>query len=306
MREKISDNLPILAALAFTTIFCIHYVFAKEILKHTDAYTLACMRGLFGGLILLVFFFRPTVKVLKWPMIGKMALPAFFGVLLNQILFLEGIKRTVPLHAAVLANTIPVFSTMLAIFFRFEKGSWRLIAAVLAGLVFSCTFILSGRSFGGMEQLSGDFLILLNVFSICFSFLLFKRWLNDVDTRAYTTFALTTVGLVLFISRPSEVVDFIKILPTNSTLALYTFYEVFVATSIAYFLNFYALKRLKISTVTCLVFIQPIITHFVTQWLGGDERPLTFLDYVSFLGIIVSVLVILNEKRIDREKRYES
>jgi len=255
------------------------------------------MRAFFGGIVLFVIFFKQVKPVLKWPLIGKMMATAVFGVLINQVLFLEGVKRSIPLHAAVLANTIPVFSTLLAIVFGFERLSWRLLTAIFIGACASIGFILSGQSLGGEDQIFGDLLILCNILSLGVSFILFKKWMTGIDSRAYTAFALTFVGLCVLVFRASSVMGFVTILPEKPDLAFFVFYEVIVATSIAYLLNFYALKHLSISTVTAIVFIQPMVTYYFSQWMGHENRTLTMMDYGLFGLIIFAVSWILHEKR---------
>src|SRR5690242_10887158 len=47
--------------------------------------------------------------------LGRFALLALFGIIINQILFLEGLERTSATTAVVLNSTIPVFTTGVAI-----------------------------------------------------------------------------------------------------------------------------------------------------------------------------------------------
>ena len=259
--------------------------------------TLACLRGLLGGALLLFLFFNQVKKILHKELILKMMIPAFFGVILNQILFLEGLKRSTPLHAAVLANTIPVFSTLLAVIFGFEKRSGYILFCIILGSICSSLFILSSGQVGKSDMLWGDLLIFGNVLSIAVSYIFFKKWVTRVDPRAYTAFALTFAGLFFLSFKAKDVIQFLFILPDHPKLLIYTLYEIFVATSLAYLLNFYALTKLSVSTVTVFIFIQPIITEYAATLMGQPAGHYSSFEWILFLGIILSVCLILWEKR---------
>lgn len=245
----------------------------------------------------MILFYNQVKKILSRDLILKMLVPAFFGVILNQILFLEGLKRSTPLHAAVLANTIPVFSTLFAVLFGFEKRSGYILFCIILGSVCSSLFVLSSGKVGGTDMLWGDLLIFGNVLSIAVSYIFFKKWVSRVDPRAYTAFALTFAGLFFLSFKAMDVLKFMIILPDHPDILVYTFYEIFVATSLAYLLNFYALTKLNVSTVTVFIFIQPLITEYAATLMGQPASQYSRFEWLLFLGIILSVCLILWEKR---------
>lgn len=56
---------------------------------------------------------------------------ALVGVVLNQLFFLEGVKRTTAISANILITTIPAFTLAIAIVLRRERASAAKVAGIL-------------------------------------------------------------------------------------------------------------------------------------------------------------------------------
>ena len=91
--------LVIAALLAVQVFFGVHYVGAKIILGYVPPLAWATMRIVAAALILL-----PATALMgkPWPRLvpdhARLALYALFGVVINQVCFVEGLARTVASH----------------------------------------------------------------------------------------------------------------------------------------------------------------------------------------------------------------
>ena len=99
-----SETKAYAAGVGFTLIFCLHYLAASRLLADLPPVVLGAWRGLLGGGVLAVAF-RSHWKSLFTAKVGVRAVAmGVFGFCLNQILLLEGLKRSAVADAAVITN----------------------------------------------------------------------------------------------------------------------------------------------------------------------------------------------------------
>ena len=109
-----AKSIAILYAVITTIIFCLHLFATKIILRDVPPIIFASVRGILGGLILLLFF-RDGIKYITKKSFLSLSIIAFLGFFLNQIFFMYGMKLSTTTNAAIIINTIPIASTMMAI-----------------------------------------------------------------------------------------------------------------------------------------------------------------------------------------------
>ena len=120
--------------------------------------------------------FPPRIPPLRrWPGLG---LAALLGIVLNQILFTEGLARTTPAHSAMMNATIPVWTMLFAVLLRQERFAARKLCAIALALAGVLTLIDWGdllapdRALG--DVVVGDLLSLGNTTSFSL-FLVYMR-----------------------------------------------------------------------------------------------------------------------------------
>src|SRR5690606_32546147 len=93
-----------------------------------------------------------------------LAIASFFGVVLNQVLFTEGMALTTPEHSAVVNSCIPTWTLIVATIAGQEQLRTRKVLAILSalsGVLYLLGFdrILLGEVQGfGSDTLIGDLL----------------------------------------------------------------------------------------------------------------------------------------------------
>ena len=183
---------------------------------------------------------------------------SLLGIVVNQTLFLVGLRLTSAFSATLLGVTIPLFTAALAVAFRTERASVRLAAGLLVATSGVVWLI-------GIHDVDlGAIVIALNCLSYSFYIVLAGNVLRRVGTIAARTWIFTW-GALLFapiggFALASDVPHW-----TAKSWALAGFY-VAIPTIFAYAANAWALARVAPTIVTVYVYLQPLFAAFL-QWL---------------------------------------
>ncbi len=211
---------------------------------------------------------------------GRAALPSrdvlprlfglsLLGVIINQLLFLEGLSRSTAVNAGLLITIIPVATTALAAALGAERPTRRRQAGMalsVAGVV--TLFLGRGADLGG-EALLGDLLITINAISYSFYLVLAKPLLARLPQLVLVAWLFTFGALcVPWFARD---VDWIP--PgagTREWLALAGI--LLFPTVLAYLLNTIVLARTHASTTAAYILLQPFVSALLGILVLG-ERP---------------------------------
>jgi len=211
---------------------------------------------------------------------GRAALPAgadlarlfglsLLGVIINQLLFLEGLSRTTAVNAGLLITVIPVATTAIAVALGREQLTRRRqagMALAVAGV--AALFLARGASVGG-EHVLGDALIVVNAISYSFYLVLAKGVLARLPQLVVVAW-LFVFGLltVPWIAR-----DVPWVPPGAEPRHWAALGAVLLfPTVLAYLLNTIVLARTHASTTAAYVMMQPFVAAVLGIGLLG-ERP---------------------------------
>ena len=125
-----------LALLTVQLLFAVHYVAAKWVLETVPAPAWVALRVAGAALVLVVM---TANRWHEWPRDRRTWLElaglAMFGVVINQVLFIEGLSRTWPSHSALINTSIPVTTLLIAVALGREDLGWRKVAALALSLL---------------------------------------------------------------------------------------------------------------------------------------------------------------------------
>ncbi len=194
---------------------------------------------------------------------ARIALLSLLGIVVNQTLFLLGLRLTSAFTAALLAGTIPVFTALISVLLGTDRASVRLFAGVLA-------------SFGGVAYLVGVRHVDVGALIIAANCLSYSAYLVLAGKTIRKIGAIPTIswvftwGSILF--APIGLVAIARDAPqwTGRGASFIAFY-VLVPTIVAYGANAFALGRTTAATVAIYVNLQPILAA-VLQWLQLGQR----------------------------------
>jgi drug/metabolite transporter (DMT)-like permease len=282
------ERFRVLAALVFVQVaFAVHYVLAKMLLARIEPRAWAAARLLAAAAILLAVYVLRSRRGIRPGDLVRLAGLSVFGVVLNQICFVEGLARTTPSHSSLINTTIPVATVVFAVLL----GREPLRRATAAGIFLSMAGVLVllhvDRLEVRAEWFLGDLLTQLNAASFAFFLVISKNTIRRVGSLPATAAVLCfgSVGATLYGGPAAARID-----PASLPASLWAIAAYIVAfpTVIAYFLNYWALARVESSQVALFVYLQPILASALSvAWLGEAITPrLVVSSALVFAGVL--------------------
>lgn len=211
---------------------------------------------------------------------------AFLGIVLNQTLFLVGLRLTTAFASAVLGVTIPVFTAALAVAFRVEAPSPR----TAVGLALAIAGVLWLTGAGSLDL--GALAIAANCLSYSLYIVLSHRVIARVGALTLVTW-LFTWGALLFAPIGAPVLLRGVTTWNGHTWAIVSV-VVAVPTIVAYSVNAWALGRSNPTLVTVYVYLQPLLTALL-QWIQFGEAA-TARALLAAGPIFAGVIVIATRR----------
>ncbi|HTE04867.1 MAG TPA: DMT family transporter, partial [Planctomycetota bacterium] len=193
---------------------------------------------------------------------------SLLGVILNQLLFLEGLKRSTAVNAGLLMTVIPVATTAIAVLLRRELlRRRRALGMSLSVAGVATLFLHRGADVGG-QGLRGDLFMTLNAISYSFFLVLAKPVLTRVPQLVVVAW-LFLFGL-LFVPWFARDVAWV---PDGATRAQWLALGgvLLFPTVLAYLLNTIVLARTHASTTAAYVMLQPFISTVLGIVMLGEK-----------------------------------
>jgi drug/metabolite transporter (DMT)-like permease len=229
--------------------------------------TALAMIRIFGGAIVFV----PALVVAKSraPVrsprhVAELAVLALLGIVINQALFLAGLRQTSPVAATLLVGTIPVFAAVIGAASGREPLTLRRVAGTAVALV--GVGVLTGFAL----PRRGDTLVLINAASYAAYLVFSKAALARHGTLGVLAWVFG-VGALLFSPIGAGTLVHEATLWAAPTACLVAFI-VLVPTAFAYSANAWALARATPGLVTVYVYLQPLIVA-VLAWAQLGQAP---------------------------------
>jgi len=199
-----------------------------------------------------------------------LVLCSLLGVILNQFLFVKGLSLTTVINATLLGTTIPVFTLVISIALGHDRPSLRRVAGILLAAAGVIYLVDPLRATFSSETTMGNVLIVANSLSygayIAISGGLFRRYgALNVITLMFLIGAIVTLpvgGLTL---------DRERLESAGLIVWLSLVYIVVVPTVGAYYLNAWALTKVRPSTVATYIYLQPLIAFSIAPLVLGEK-----------------------------------
>lgn len=286
-------------ALGFANIlFGMNYVISKGIMPdYVAPFGLALIRVI-GGLILFwtISAFMPREKVAKKDLLW-IALCAFFGIFLNQVMFLSGLNLSTPINASIIMTSNPVIVLVFSAIILNELITIRKITGIILGAAGAILLIFlnaEGKLDFGSDKFLGNIFQLINTTAFGFYLILVKRVMKKYKGVTVLKW-LYVFGL--FYIFPVGLQDFNQIDWSSIPIEIYLSiaYLVIMITVVAYFMNMYALKHVMPSTVSTYIYSQPVVASIFSMILGMDK--LTWLEVVATLFVFLGVYLVSYRKK---------
>lgn len=285
-----------ISLLAANIIYGLNFSIAKAIMPdYIKPLALVSFRSvLAAGLFWISGMFVPKEHVSRkdlWFLLGC----SFFGVVINQILFLAGLNLTSPINSSIILSTNPIFAFIFAAFILKESISILKGTGLAIGLAGVLLLILqNGTPDIASSTFLGDIFTLVNTISWAFYTVIIKRMLEKYHP---VTVMKWTFFFGMFTTIPAgyhqwSTMDWSAI-PLNAWLGI-AFVVVF-STYLGYLFITFGLRRLSPTVVSTYTYTQPIIAAYIATIIGQDHIDIVMV--ISALLIFTGVFVVSWQKK---------
>ncbi|HSV10022.1 MAG TPA: DMT family transporter [Hanamia sp.] len=231
----------------------------------------------------ILFLFKKPEKRIEKKDFPALILCTLAAIALNQLLFIQGLSLTFPIHAALLTLITPILITIIAGRILHESITITKLIGLLLGAS-GAVLLVSQREItaSGENVVLGDFLVILSAVAYTFYFILVKPLMNKYSAVQVIRW-IFTIGFVLTL--PFCYTEF-----TNITWQLFTlkdwfflFMVVIPGTFFAYVFNVYGIQKLSASKAGAYIYSQPVFAVIIA---------VIFLkEYLSFYKIVAGLLI---------------
>ncbi len=279
----------LIAVSIATLIYGVTYTIAKDVMpNYIKPYGFILLRVSSATLIFWTAGLFIKQQKIEKSDYKKILIASFFGITINMLAFFKGLSLTSPISASVMMVTSPIMVLIFSsILIRKPIGKQRVLG-VFIGLVGALFLITLGNSSTANSTNSafGNFLVFLNAASYGLYLVLAKDLVKKYNPIVFIKW-LYLFGLIFVIPFGyNELTAVIwEEIPTNiywniSFVLLFT-------TCITYLFNLYGLSKLKPTTVSVFIYLQPVIATIYALIVGSDSLNLIqlFATLLIFFGV---------------------
>lgn len=281
-----SRNIALLLATITAVIYGVSFTVAKEVMPvYVKPYGFIFLRVLGAAILFWISsLFIKQEKISKKDFV-KIGVAAIFGVALNMLTFFKGLSMTTPISGAVIMVTTPILVLSFSAIFLKEKATITKLIGIIIGMIGAIVLISFGKKInGGQNEVLGNFLVFINAASYALYLILVKK-LTQKYHPLHLAKWLYTFGL--FMVFPFSILQVLEIDITQFTTSIWlkiTFIIVFT-TFVTYLFNLIAISKLKPTTVSIFIYLQPVFATIYAL--------LTHSDTLNNIKIIATVLIFL-------------
>ncbi len=215
---------------------------------------------------------------------------SLFGVVANILLFLWGLKYTIPAHPGLLYATTPVWTLIIAAMFGRETVFRRKVLGVSASVI-GVAVILGGTILHlNTDYLLGDALVLLAVF--CWStYTVFSKPFVMAYPALTATFAITFIGMFVLLplgAWQAFQFNFTRI-PAMAWVGL--FYMGIFTSATSYLIYYAVLKQIQPTQLAIIITGQAPMTALLSWLIQGYVLSWTFVvgSGITLFGIYLTL-----------------
>ncbi|MCA8979250.1 MAG: DMT family transporter [Planctomycetes bacterium] len=232
--------------------------------------SVASWRMLFGAATLMglaVLKYRGRAWV-GWRELPTMFVLSLLGVVLNQAFFVQGLARSTSTNAGLVMCLIPVFTFVLAALLRQERLAPLRTLGVALSLAGGLLWFNAEDPQLVDEYATGNLLMAINALFYSGYIVLSKPVASRHPPLVILgwVYGLSLLSVPILAHGVELVPDDVSAAGWRSLAAVLVF-----PTFLGYLLNLYALERLRASTTTIYIYLQPLIAATAGWWLLGEH-----------------------------------
>lgn len=291
-------NLALTALLIAALIYGVTYTIAKDVMNVGVGPFGFILIRIIGSVIvfwILGSFIKDAKKIEKQDL-RKIAVAAFFGIALNMLSFFKGLSMTTPISASVIMVTSPIMVLIFSSLIIKERIPNFRILGVFIGLIGAVLLIIYGQETanGASNAMMGNLLVFVNASSYALYLVLVKGIISKYNPIVFIKW-LYLFGLIYalpfgfneLVSVPWETI--------TPNIHLKILFVVIFTSCVTYLFNLYALSKLKPTTVSVFIYLQPVIASLYALSVGSDSLNMTKIG--ATLLIFAGVFLVTRQPR---------
>jgi drug/metabolite transporter (DMT)-like permease len=284
-----------LSLLGANIIYGLNYSIAKSVMPDAiKPFALVSLRSATtAALFWITSLFLPREPVRSKDLLFLFGC-SFFGVVINQTLFLVGLDLTSPINSSIILSTNPIFAFVFAALILKERITFLKGTGLAIGLSGVLLLILqNGTPDIASSTFLGDIFTLINTISWAFYTVIIKRMLEKYHpvTVMKWTFVFGMLTNIPAGYSQWSTMDWSSI-SVNGWLGIG--YVVVFATFLGYLLLIFGLRRLSPTIVSTYTYTQPVIAAYIASIMGQDHIDMVMIT--SALLIFAGVFVVSWQK----------
>ena len=294
MNQTLKSHLAIIGA---NTIYGLNFVIAKGIMPDFLLPRAIIFLRVSGTVVLfwILHFFLPSEKVEKRDLL-KMALCSVFGVVINQILFFEGLNRTTPISASIISTVTPIFILIFSHFILKEKITGVKVFGIMLGAAGALMVILSaGAGDFRLNTLLGNFMLFTSAASWSLYLVLVKPLMEKYDSLTVMKW-IFFFGFIIIFPFSFSIIASSSFAQIPFDIWMSVLFVVFITTSFAYYLINYSLKNVSPNVNGIYIYLQPLIASLVAIIFGKDK--LMVIDLIAAVLIMAGVYFVTRQPKL--------
>lgn len=258
----------------------------------------AGIRFFLAGILSLIIFSIVNKKLLtvKKSSLKKISVLSVFQTILQYVFFYLGLAFTTGERASVINGTSVFFALLISsLIFKFEKLNVRKVAGCLLG--FTGIIIISLDGLASVKNISfmGELFILLSSLSYAFSSVFMKKYSENENPAALSSYQFIFGGAVMIIV---ALVFGGKINHITYQGILLILYLAFVSAA-AYSLWSILLKYNDVSKVAVCGFMTPVFGFFLSSFFSSSASQIGFSAVLSLIFVVIGIIVVnIQSKRL--------
>jgi len=285
-----------LSLLAANIIYGLNYSIAKAVMPdHIKPFALVSLRSISAAaLFWITSLFMPREPVNRKDLLFLFGC-SFFGVVINQTLFLVGLDMTTPINSSIILSTNPIFAFVFAAIILKERITFLKGTGLAIGLSGVLLLILqNGTPDLASATFLGDIYSMVNTISWAFYTVIIKRMLEKYHpvTVMKWTFLFGMLTNIPVGYHQWSTMDWSSI-PLTAWLEIG--FVIVGATYLGYLFITFGLRQLSPTIVSTYTYTQPIIAAYLATLMGQDH--IDFVMIVAALLIFAGVFVVSFQKK---------
>ena len=225
----------------------------------------------------------------------RIVLATVFGTSMNMLCFYKGLNDTTPITAAAIGVATPIMAMLFSALLLKEPMHRNKILGVIIGLVGAFVLITYRQDLRQAENaVFGNFLVFVNAASYGLYLVIVKsllekyhpvhivKWMYLIGILFVLPFSYTELISIKWQQMPGEMV--IRLL-----------YVIVFTTFLNYLFNLFALTKLKPTTVSVFVYLQPVFASIYALFVDSDT--LSLVKVLATLAIFFGVYMVSRPER---------